>query len=386
MRRIVMYPHGGSGNHGCEAIVRTTVKLLENEKIILFSENPEEDHFYLGETDFDIAKPSRRAARLSSKYIKALIKSRLGNKKAFDELYFDPVISSCDKDTVLLSIGGDNYCYGDNDYIYLVNRCAREKGAKTVLWGCSIEPDHITERMLPDLKAYDLIIARESNSYKILKDINPSTVLCPDPAFLLKKENGILPEGLEHGKYIGINASPMIQSHEKTSGITLSNYENLIEYILENSADTIALIPHVVWDHNDDRIPLMKLYERYRDTGRVYMVSDQNCMKLKDVISGCRLFIGARTHSTIAAYSTQVPTLVIGYSNKAVGIAADLFGTDEHYVLPVQSLNQEDDLLHAYTWLDTNANRIKQKYNDIMPEYIVEASRLGSLLDEYLVK
>ena len=386
MRRIVMYPHGGSGNHGCEAIVRTTVKLLENEKIILFSENPEEDHFYLGETDFDIAKPSRQPSRFSSKYIGSLLKSKLGNKNAFDELYFDPIISSCDEDTVLLSIGGDNYCYGDNDFIYLVNRCAREKAAKTVLWGCSIEPDHITERMLPDLKAYDLIIARESNSYKVLKDINPSTVICPDPAFLLEKETGTLPVGLEHGKYIGINASPMVQSHEKVPGITLRNYEKLIEYILANSADTIALIPHVVWKHNDDRIPLTRLYEQYSNTERVFIVPDQNCMKLKDIISGCRLFIGARTHSTIAAYSTQVPTLVVGYSNKAVGIAKDLFGTDEHYVLPVQSLIQEDDLLNAYMWLDSNADMIKQKYNDIMPEYISKVFQLGSVLNEFLVK
>ena len=26
----------------------------------------------------------------------------------------------------------------------------------------------------------------------------------------------------------------------------------------------IALIPHVIWDDSDDRIPLMQLYERYK--------------------------------------------------------------------------------------------------------------------------
>ena len=50
------------------------------------------------------------------------------------------------------------------------------------------------------------------------------------------------------------------------------------------------------------------------------------------------MFIGARTHATIAAYSSCVPTLVVGYSIKARGIAKDLFGTDEGYVLPVQAL------------------------------------------------
>ena len=386
MSRIVMYPHGGSGNHGCEAIVRTTTKLLSNQEVILFSENPEEDRFYLGNTSYGIEKPAKAASRFSLKYVKALIDSRRGNADSFDELYFDPIISSCDQKTVLLSIGGDNYCYGDNEYIYLVNRCARQKGTKTVLWGCSIEPGRMSDRMKNDLKEYDLIVARESSSFNVLKDINSNTVLCPDPAFLLEQDKGILPEGLGCGTYVGINISPMIQSHEKAAGITLKNYTNLVEYILENSDDNIVLIPHVVWSHNDDRVPLEKLYNQYRNTGRVFMIQDQNCMQLKNVISGCRLFIGARTHSTIAAYSTQVPTLVVGYSNKATGIARDLFGTEKNYVLPVQSLSDENDLLNAYIWLDNNADDIRLRYKTVMPEYIAGASKLKTVLDDYLEK
>lgn len=56
------------------------------------------------------------------------------------------------------------------------------------------------------------------------------------------------------------------------------------------------------------------------------------------------MFIGARTHATIAAYSSLVPTLVVGYSVKARGIARDLFGTEKNYVLPVQLLRKEEDL------------------------------------------
>ena len=40
--KYVMYPHGGSGNHGCEAIVRSTAKLLGND-LTLFTSNIEED-------------------------------------------------------------------------------------------------------------------------------------------------------------------------------------------------------------------------------------------------------------------------------------------------------------------------------------------------------
>lgn len=44
----------------------------------------------------------------------------------------------------------------------------------------------------------------------------------------------------------------------------MKNYEILIEHILKETDMAIALIPHVIWDDSDDRIPLMQLYERYK--------------------------------------------------------------------------------------------------------------------------
>ena len=58
-----------------------------------------------------------------------------------------------------------------------------------------------------------------------------------------------------------------------------------------------------------------------------------NCRQQKYIISQCAYFIGASTPSTIAAYSTGVPTLVVGYSVKAKGIAKDLFGTYDNLSL-----------------------------------------------------
>lgn len=82
-----------------------------------------------------------------------------------------------------------------------------------------------------------------------------------------------------------------------------------------------------------------------------------------------RFFIGARTHATIAAYSSCVPTLVIGYSIKAKGIAKDIFGTYENYVLPVQSLKNKDDLINAFEWMKINEASIKQHLDKFMPKY-----------------
>lgn len=45
MSKIVLYYHAGAANHGCEAIVRATKKIL-NEDMVLYSVCPEEDMCY----------------------------------------------------------------------------------------------------------------------------------------------------------------------------------------------------------------------------------------------------------------------------------------------------------------------------------------------------
>ncbi len=42
---VALYYHGGSGNHGCEALVRATKKIL-NRELTLFSSAPQEDFQY----------------------------------------------------------------------------------------------------------------------------------------------------------------------------------------------------------------------------------------------------------------------------------------------------------------------------------------------------
>ena len=112
------------------------------------------------------------------------------------------------------------------------------------------------------------------------------------------------------------------------------------------------------------------------------MVEDQNCMQLKDIISHCEFFIGARTHATIAAYSTGIPTLVVGYSVKARGIARDLFGTEEGYVLPVQSLRNMDDLTNAFIALYEKKHEISDHLANIMPVYISKIQRAKEAVEE----
>ena len=274
---------------------------------------------------------------------------------------------------VYLSIGGDNYCYAGKDILGHYNQIIHEKGGKTVFWGCSFEPSEMDAATAKDIAQYDLITARESISYETLKAVNPNTILVADPAFVLDSVELPLPEGWKEGNTIGINASPLIMQCAKDGSVAYEAYRCLIKHILNTTDAAVALIPHVVIANNDDRIPLRNLYEEFVSSGRVLLIEDHNCCELKGYISRCRMFIGARTHATIAAYSTCVPTLVLGYSVKSKGIARDVFGTEEHYVLPVQEMRNPAELAGGFDWLLANEDNIRSHLKCVMPEYIQRA-------------
>lgn len=374
-QKLYFYFHAGSKNHGCEAIVRATQKLLGGQPTLI-SACPADDQVYGIDQIANVQGKPAIQYSFSEKVFCKLLKSEEHDYHLVakhESVQYQPP-------GVALSIGGDNYCYGDayNYYLDGMNRCLHRRGLKTVLWGCSVEPKTITPAMEKDFARYDLIAARETISYECLKRFNPKTILICDPAFHLEKAELPLPEGFIPGRTVGINLSPMIQKNETIPGITTENYKAMLEYILQQTDYSIALIPHVVQDSNDDRVPLQQLYDTYEHTGRVLLIEDCNCMQLKGYISRCVMFIGARTHATIAAYSTGVPTLAVGYSTKATGIACDLFGTDINYVLPVQKLKQKKDMTNAFCWLDDHKEQIHTRLIQILPEYL---SRMDSGVD-----
>ena len=363
MSRIFMYGHGGSENHGCEAIVRSTVQLLGDNEFFLISSNPDEDKKYGINQLCEIIPEKNKIHKNDFDFIKALVKLKLKNDfVSMDRLLYKDSFGKIKPGDIALSIGGDNYCYADVNRYIMLHDLAKKQGAITVLWGCSVEPSLLKDgNIASDLHKYDYIFARESISYEALKTVNSNIVLMPDPAFLLNKEVCDVPAEFKANNTVGINVSPMVIDKEKKPGIVINNYKNLIDYIVKHTEFNIALIPHVVWEDNNDYQLLSSLYEYFKETERVVLVDDQNCSRLKYIISQCNYFVGARTHSTIAAYSSCIPTIVVGYSVKARGIAHDIFGEDESYVISSDDLVTDGQLANKFISLQQNTKTVKDK-------------------------
>lgn len=366
--KSVLYMHTGSGNHGCEAIIRTTSKLLNGpHDVVLWSNTKSEDIYYGASQGFEKIVASEEIKRFSLVYFDALIKRKLlHNNRANLEIFLKKLF----KNNIAFSIGGDNYCYEwSAKQAIMLNKEIRKHCRSSILWGCSIDPEAITPDIQEDLAGYDLITARESITYQLLKGINPNTIRVADPAFLLERIDLPLPKGFQEGNTVGINVSPLIMKYGTESSLILDNYRLLIHFILTETDMSVCLIPHVVWPYNNDLEPIDMLYHDFGNSSRVSKILDGNCCELKGYIARCRFFVGARTHATIAAYSTCVPTLVVGYSVKSRGIAQDLFGTDEGYVLPVQALKSKENLKFSFQQIVKKEQELRNRLEDVIPDY-----------------
>lgn len=371
MNTMYLYYHGGSANHGCEAIVRSTSKLLGPE-LTLWTTGITSDRIYELDAVIMLAEDLYKSApKPSFRWFLSAVHHKLTHTDYLHIKYaHNTFFSQIKRGDVCLSIGGDNYCYPGQDILGYYNRALHQKGAKTVLWGCSVEPELLAQTDIArDIARYDLIVARETISYEALKKVNPNTILALDPAFFLDAVELPLPDGFAPSNTVGINVSPLIMKSESKSGITFESYRRLIAHILTKTDMKIALIPHVVEPGNDDREPLQALYDTFSQSGRMVMIGDHDAQQLKGFIARCRFFVGARTHATIAAYSSGVPTLVVGYSVKAKGIARDLFGTESNYVLPVQAIEDPETLVEAFCWMADHEPEISAHLQSTLPAY-----------------
>ncbi len=349
MGKYILYSHAGSKNHGCEALLRTSCMVIKDVDKV-YSGSVEADEKYGLQKIVSIRADKEEGFDSWVHEILYRIKYTILKD---DRIYFKNLyrrfIKEIDPNKIYISIGGDNYCYHFSGWLEVLNRAINKRNAKSVLWGCSINEDEFDDQnVLADLKQYTLITARESLTYNTLKKYLPNgnVRFVPDTAFLLPVINKELPKGFIEGNTVGLNVSPIVQNNCCGDNNQLLLYiVELVNYLIKKTNYQIALIPHVVFDGNDDREVLKSIQNQCMNSERTVLIQDDNCMVLKGIISRCEVFIGARTHATIAAYSTCVPTLVMGYSVKSRGIAKDLFGTEENYVIPVQKLNSSRQLI-----------------------------------------
>ena len=130
---INLYNHGGSANHGCEAIVRSTVSMI-GEKCILYSNMPEEDIRYgINKICQVITDKNLKVQRGTISWLTSKLSTKMTGSIDLEIKYRRKgLISNIQRNDLCLSIGGDNYCYPGTEILASVNRNIKKKKGKWI--------------------------------------------------------------------------------------------------------------------------------------------------------------------------------------------------------------------------------------------------------------
>ena len=359
---FILAGNGPYTNRGCEAIVRGTTKILREHfrdpRFLCFTHIQSEEQFRrqrLEETDPAITH--LRSNRLSKK--QALLNfwkpgtwlyayRSLRNPAALKYLVYREMLPHLDDAAAVLSVGGDNYSldYGVPKLFTGLDDIVLEKKKPLAIWGASVGPfdtmPDYEEYMSHHLREVPGIFARESVTIDYLNSIGVTENVYPvaDPAFLM---DPVKPEGIEDvlpldEEAIGLNLSPLMAKY--VTGGDLETWTSLAASIIEGVVKTtgmpVYLIPHVTNPTSNDHEFMQRALSLIRDrNGNITLIAPEyNAAETKWIISQMALFAGARTHATIAALSTGVPTLSFAYSIKAQGINRDIFGHTDYCMEP----------------------------------------------------
>ena len=186
--------------------------------------------------------------------------------------------------------------------------------------------------------AADFVMTRDNQSIETINKMGRTdAVNTSDLAFSLpyNKRERAVSEKLK----IGINASRLLMDDTEMNckNFSLSlDYQQylfeLIEYLLNSKKYEVYLISHVSGDYAVHEM----IHQKYPETTLVPVFD--NPIDAKNFITETDVFIGARMHGTIAAYSSGVPCIATAYSPKFKNL---FIGLDYHYMIDLTSLDNK---------------------------------------------
>ena len=388
MKRFYLSGQRTFGNRGCEAIVRSTVGLLREQfgdvEVLVPSADIPSDSAQWPEAGASGVRFVRAYLPPQARYWVHLQRLPLGVLKRAEWPFPMPSwlkkqLASVD---MVLAVGGDNYSldYRIPSPIMALDRFAMDMGKPVILWGGSVgpfdrEPAFVTP-MTRHLSRMHCVAARESVSHAYLTDKLGlrNVIRMADPAFLLMPQSVDLAPFWQtgNGSVLGVNVSHLIERYRRPDQDLRAQVAQFIRRVVTEHGMGVLLVPHVNPLKGDSRggdaTYMAPLLAQLADLGGAVtmMPRNFNAAQTKYVISQLRFFIGARTHSTIAALSSAVPTVSVAYSVKARGINRDLFG-NEDMVLPTPDVSASS-LWSSLDWLLREESSLRTLLTVRVPE------------------
>jgi len=394
---FILAGNGPYDNRGCEAIVRGTANILrhyyKDPSFLCLSFFQNQEQFVKqckNECDPAIVHKQINInnKKFSLEWTRQFIYRSLAQKRNINSIYKE-LLPTINEAKAVLSIGGDNYSldYGIPSWFTGLDDLVLRNEKPIIIWGASVGPFHENpeyERyMKKHLQDITGIFARESATIKYLEKIRiiKNVYRVADPAFLMDATEPREKMKIEENS-IGINLSPLMARYVSAGNMEswINIASRIVEKIAKETDNKIYLIPHVTAPNSNDYLFLKEVRERAKvSEEKIFLIPPiYNASETKWIISKMQLFAGARTHSTIAALSSKVPTLTFAYSLKAKGINNDIFN-HEDYCLNPEELNPEIIIKKIKLLLERN-EEIRSELKILIPKIENEALLAGQSL------
>lgn len=404
-KRITLVGNGPYANRGCEAIVRGTMNILRGAfgdiEVIAgsFGTRANIEHQRAHEYDSAIShfplQNGKPIKRFGPWWYRHHILKLLGRSGTLD---YGALDRFCDDVDIAMEIGGDNYSldYGLPYDFMALDRWIQRRKTPLVLWGASVGPFEANPafkpKMMEHLRRLDLIVVRESESYNYLASngITDNVRLMADPAFVMEPVQPAMvhPAFEDIGEAIGLSLSPLMARYISDGNLDRWTVQaaEIVSEIIRQTDRLVLLVPHVADPSNvwaDDMSFLTDITRLLGDLEkRVVLLPPLRAAEYKWIIGQCKVFVGARTHATIASLSSCVPTISLAYSIKAVGINQDVYGSQDYCVNP-QELSP-GTVTERLAVVLKDYGRIRAQLEEAIPSIRQRAMSAGDLLRDLI--
>lgn len=329
-----------NGNRGCVALSVSAMYIVD--KILSKKNIPHT--FYLPQSGY--TQKNIHTIKVGDETIKFVslpditpldFKHRLKNLLKKDCVQTKDIYKNAD---FILDIGqGDSFAdiYGKRrfDWIFSQYRLGMKYHKPYCILPQTIGPfkdSKIREQAKNGIEYTSCVMVRDKQSYDYVKELLPEKEVTEiiDVAFFMPFKRKTFDKSHVH---VGLNISALLwyggYTRDNQFGLK-TDYQSLvrdiIKYFLAQDGITLHLIPHVVGADRgveNDYAVSFDLCEEFNTPNLVLSPLFLDPISAKNYIAGMDFFMGARMHSTIAAFSSGVPVVPMAYSRKFNGLFSD---------------------------------------------------------------
>ena len=380
-----------NGNRGCVALSLSTLYIID--KILNGRNIPHA--FYLPQSGYDKKEEHTiKAGKVNLKFISLMditplsIKQQIKNIAKYKE--YQATKEAYQEADFILDIGqGDSFAdiYGKRrfDWIFSQYRLGMKYKKPYCILPQTIGPfkdASIRTQACKGISYAKCVMARDKQSYDYVKELLPdkSVTEIIDVAFFMPFNRKEFNKDFIH---VGLNVSALLwhggYTRDNQFGLNVdypSVIRSIIDYFLKQANVKVHLIPHVVSGERhveNDYAVSYDLFEEYNHPNLILSPLFLDPISAKSYIAGMDFFMGARMHSTIAAFSSEVPVVPMAYSRKFNGLFTD---TLQYPYMADMKVQSEAEILDGIKQCYEQKDKLKKVEHDRMQTVVEERRRL----------